>query len=141
MGVTIETNPRLKISYLSTIIKPDTHGKWKNIPYIDAGITNWNLRPRKIEKEKYLQTIEIDKLPFGLVNKLTPQEQSKYKYLINVDGHVTAFRLSLELSMGCVILLVDSEWKIWFSKFLVPFEHYIPIKNDLSDIQEKNTVV
>lgn len=136
-GVTIETNPRLKISYLSTIIKPDTHGKWKNIPYIDAGITNWNLRPRKIEKEKYLQTINIDELPFGLVNKLTPQEQSKYKYLINIDGHVTAFRLSLELSMGCVILLVDSEWKIWFSKFLVPFEHYIPIKSDLSDIQEK----
>lgn len=132
-GVTIDDNPRLKVAYLSHITSPDTDG----IPLIDAGITNWNLRPRKLEHEQYLQTIEIDKLPFGLVDRLTPQEQSKYKYIINVDGHVTAYRLSLELSMGSVILLAKSPWKIWYSNLLVPYEHFVPIKEDLSDLIEQ----
>jgi hypothetical protein len=36
--------------------------------------------------------------------------------------------------MGSVILLVKSKWKVWYSNLLVPYEHYVPIKEDLSDI-------
>ena len=36
-----------------------------------------------------------------------------------------------------VILLVETEWKIWYSDLLKPYVHYIPIKNDLSDIIDK----
>lgn len=129
-GVTIDTNLRLKVAYLSITTSPDEN----NIPYLDAGITNWNLRPRKLQGKKYLQTIEKNKLPFGLVNNLTPKEQSTYKYIINIDGHVTAFRLSLELNMGSVILLAKSEWKIWYSDLLQPYKHYVPVKEDLSDL-------
>jgi hypothetical protein len=132
-GVTIDTNPRLKISYLSHITSPDKNG----IKYINAGITKWNLRSRKIQGEKYLQTIDIDKLPFDLSDEMTLEEQSEYKYIINIDGHVSAFRLSIELNMGSVILLVDSEWDLWYKNMLIPYEHYIPIKSDLSDILEK----
>jgi hypothetical protein len=129
-GIDMETNPRLKVSYLSTIMEPDKDG----IPLLDAGITNWNLRPRKFFNSRYLQTIEKNKLPFGLVDSLSPEKQSEYKYLINIDGHVSAFRLSLELNMGSVILLVDSKWKMWFRKFLIPYVHYVPVKEDLSDL-------
>jgi len=128
-GVAIDTNMRLKVAYLSTL--PE------NKEYLDAGITKWNLRPRKIMTSKYLETIEKDKLPFGLIEQLTPEQQSEYKYIINIDGHVSAFRLSLELNMGSVILLVKSNWKIWYSSFLVPNVHYVPIKSDLSDLIEK----
>lgn len=126
-GVTIEDNQRLHISYLSHIQTK------KNI---DAGITEWNLRPRKSINGN-LETIDIKDLPFGLVNKLSPKEQSKYKYIINIEGHVAAFRLSYELSYGSVILLVDSKWKIWYSDYLEPFVHYVPVNKDLSDIHEK----
>jgi hypothetical protein len=132
-GVDINTNNRLKISYLSTITKPDVN----NIPYIDAGITKWNARPRKFIDSEYLQTIEVETLPFGLVNPLTPLEQSNYKYIIHIDGHVSAFRLSYELNMNSVVLLVNSDWKIWYSHLLKPYIHYIPIENDLSDIITK----
>lgn len=132
-GVTIDTNPRLKLVYFSSNVKPGKDG----IPYLDAGITNWNLRPRKIQNETYLRTIEIDNLPFGLSRRLTPKEQSSYKYIINIDGHVTAYRLSIELSMGSVILLVTSSWKIWFSDLLVPYEHYVPVRKDLSNLIEQ----
>ena len=129
-GIDVETNPRLKVSYLSTITKPDKDG----IPLLDAGITNWNLRPRKVYNSRYLQTIEKNKLSFGLVDSLSPEKQSEYKYLINIDGHVSAFRLSLELNMGSVVLIVDSNWKMWFKNFLIPYVHYVPIKEDLSDL-------
>ena len=125
-GVDIETNNRLKISYLSTIEK--------NKEYIDAGITKWNTRPRKFINSEYLQTINVNTLPFGLVEPLTPYEQSNYKYIIHIDGHVSAFRLSYELNMLSVVLMVESEWKIWYSHLLKPYVHYIPVKSDLSDI-------
>lgn len=131
-GVTIDTNMRLKVAYLSSIT-PHENGT----PLLDAGITNWNLRPRKLNDKSYLQTIEIDKLPFGLVGKLDYKQQSGYKYIINIDGHVTAFRISLEMNMGSVILLVKSKYSIWFMKKLRPYVHYVPIKEDLSDLLDQ----
>lgn len=130
-GTTIDTNMRLKVSFMATtpINKSET--------LIDAGITKWNLRPRKSEGNKYLDTIDITKLPFKLVSKLSPEEQSKYKYIINIDGHVSAYRLSLEMQMGCVILLVESKYKIWFHKYLKEGIHYIKVKKDLSDLFQK----
>jgi hypothetical protein len=62
---------------------------------------------------------------------------SKYKYILNIDGSVTAFRLSAELAFGSVILKVDSKYKIWYLHLLEPWVHYIPIKSDLSDLKEK----
>lgn len=129
-GTTKDTNPRLKLAYLSKITKVED-----GYPLLDAGITKWNLRPRKHQGNLYLQTIDINK-EAPLVKYLTAQEQCNYKYIINVDGHVTAFRLSLELSMGSVILLGDSEYTIWFMKYLEPYKHYIPIKKDLSNLVE-----
>ena len=129
-GVSIETNTRLKVSYLSYITQPDEQG----IPYLDAGITKWNLRPRKLQDNDYLETIDTKKLPFQLAHHLSLKQQSEYKYIINIDGHVTAFRLSIELNMGSVILWAKTKWKIWYSDLLIPYKHYVPVKEDLSDL-------
>ena len=109
---------------------------------MDAGITKWNARPRiNIEYSPYLET--IDKKELALENFVTPREQSGYKYLLNIPGHVCAYRLSLELQMGSVIFLVDCEYKLWFQKFLIPTNiseniigHYIPIKQDFSNLKQ-----
>mgnify|MGYP003999536723 CR=1 FL=1 len=129
-GVTPETNTRLKLAQMSANNERDSD----DLLFLDAGITNWNLRTRKIQGEKYLQTIEIDKVGVQLVPKLTPSEQSKFKYIINVDGHVSAFRLSLEMNMGACLLLVDSPYRMWFRKSIVPYVHYVPVKADMSDL-------
>lgn len=128
-GVTIDTNVRLKLAYLGSIKE--------NKEFLDAGITEWNLRPRKISGEKYLRTIEVKTLPFGLVPRLTPQQQAEYKYIVNVDGHVSAYRLSLELESGTCILLADSKYKLWYRQFLKPYTHFVPVKEDLEDLIEK----
>ena len=132
-GVTIDKNQRLKVAYLSY----NTGNDENNVPYLDAGITKWNLRPKKLMGEEYLQITDINNLPFKLLDKMSPCEQSEYKYIIHIDGHVSAFRLSYQLSLNSVILLVKSKWNVWFSSMLVPYVHYIPVKEDLSDLIEQ----
>jgi hypothetical protein len=132
-GTTVKTNKRLGISLLSSVTPPDANGD----PDLDAGITKWQLRPRKLQGNPYLQTIEIRELPFGLSSFMSYDDQSKYKYVVNVEGHVSAFRLSVELSMGSVVMIVDSEWKMWYSDIIEPYVHYIPVMGDLSDLIEK----
>jgi|694.fasta_scaffold00008_150 hypothetical protein len=129
-GTTIETNQRLRVADISFRTEPDEN----NISYIDAGITKWNVRPRKLENEEYLQTINRDVFDFGLVSFKSPSEQSRHKYIIHIQGHVSAFRLSLELSMGSVILMVDSRWKVWFSDMLKPYEHYVPVNSNMDNL-------
>lgn len=131
-GVTTDTNMRLKVALLDAKQKDDI--------LLDAGISKWQLRPRKLENQEYLQLINIKKLnKMGIKLKsfLTPYEQSSYKYIIHIDGNVSAFRLSYELCMGSCILLVGSQYKLFYSHLLVPMKHYIPIKPDLSDLIEK----
>lgn len=129
-GVTVNSNMRLKVSEMSA--QQD-----KDDILIDAGISSWNVRPRKLEGNPFLQTINVPNLSFGLSNRLSKEQQASYKYIIHIDGHVAAFRLAEELSFGSCILKVESPYKVWFSNLLKAGVHYIPIKRDLSDLFEK----
>jgi hypothetical protein len=140
VGVTIETNPRIKLAYMSSQNKSDTSGNFKDVPYLDAGISKWQTRARKLKSSRYLQTIDIQDMErkgIKLASFMTVYQQSEYKYIVHVDGHVSAFRLSLEMSMGCCLLIVSSKYRLWFRHLLVPYEHYVPVKEDLSDLIEK----
>jgi hypothetical protein len=121
-GVTPDTNQRLKALEISQL-----HGN-----LLDVGITKWNLRPRKLESNQFLQTIVRKSYP--VANKLDLQGQSSFKYILTLEGHVAAYRLSYELSSGSVILLAESQWKMWYSPYLKAFEHFVPVKEDLSDL-------
>ena len=104
---------------------------------LDAGISNWNLRPRVIRRERgkaILSTIKPEELGLNLKEPISRQQQSRYKYIINVNGHVRAFRLSYELGMGSVILTAKTHYYLWFEHILKPYEHYVPIKEDISDL-------
>ena len=132
-GVDIDTNMRLRLANISH--------KLGNTMILDAGITKWNLRPRLVPNPETgklsLKTIDTESFDFHLVDSISPEEQSKYKYIINVEGHSAAYRLSLELSMGSVIFYVESEYSLWFTKYLEPWVHYVPVASDLSDLLEK----
>lgn len=102
-----------------------------DIPELDAGITKLWFNDIQLANSSlsYPQRINpISPIPFV--------QMSKYKYILNIDGSVTAFRLSAELAFGSVILKVDSKYKIWYLHLLKPWVHYIPIKSDLSDLKE-----
>ncbi|XP_030642642.1 protein O-glucosyltransferase 2 [Chanos chanos] len=61
----------------------------------------------------------------------------KYKYQINIDGTVAAYRLPYLLAGNSVVLKQDSIYYEHFYSDLLPWTHYIPIKADLSDLLEK----
>lgn len=60
-----------------------------------------------------------------------------YKYQINVDGTVAAYRFPYLLAGDAVVFKQDSPYYEHFYKKLIPFEHFIPVKRDLSDLVEK----
>ncbi|XP_028292086.1 LOW QUALITY PROTEIN: protein O-glucosyltransferase 2 [Gouania willdenowi] len=61
----------------------------------------------------------------------------KYKYQINVDGTVAAYRLPYLLAGDSVVLKQDSTYYEHFYNQLRPWEHYIPLRTDLKDLLEK----
>ncbi|KAJ8388562.1 hypothetical protein AAFF_G00132760 [Aldrovandia affinis] len=61
----------------------------------------------------------------------------KFKYQINVDGTVAAYRLPYLLAGDSVVLKQDSLYYEHFYGDLRPWEHYIPFKSDLSDLLDK----
>ena len=123
-GITIENNMRLKAAHISI-----------QYPHIlDAAITNWNARLKKY-KDKPIEIIDTSKFNFKLEEKkITNVEKSNYKYILYIDGFVSAFRLSSELSMNSVVLIVKSDYKMWFTDLLVEYKHYVPVKPDLTDL-------
>jgi hypothetical protein len=123
-GCTIEDNPRLKLASLQE----------GNKGYINVGITKWNCRVKKLSGNSMLQKIEPDKFPFKLVEPLDYFQQSEYKYIIHVQGHTCAYRLSVELSLGCVLLIVQGKYRLWYSDLLQEYIHYVPVKEDLSNL-------
>lgn len=126
-GLTPETNMRIRIALMS-----------QETNLLDAGITKWNLRPRKIKDCPQIDTFDDELLnSIPLVPYLDIEEQSRFKYIVNIDGHVAAFRLSMELATKSVILKVESEFKLWYSSLLRPYVHYVPVKADLSNLLEQ----
>ena len=128
-GITPETNPRLKLVLMDNDGRLDDDGR----PFLDAGFTKWNLRPRK--DGAFVDIFADDVLNnVKLKEPLDGMQQSKFKYIVHVDGHVAAYRLAYEMSYGSVLLKVDSPYKLWFSDRLEPYKHYVPVKSDLSDL-------
>ena len=122
-GTRIDNNMRLKAADIA-VDYPDI---------LDIGIMDWKGRPKKVIGEP-IHIIDTSKFRFGLKNPINNIEKSNYKFILNIDGYVSAFRLASELSMNSCILIVKSPYKMWFSHLLIEYEHYIPIKEDLSDL-------
>ena len=61
----------------------------------------------------------------------------QWKYQINIDGTVAAYRLPYLIAGDSVVLKQDSDYYEHFYKDLEPWVHYIPFNRDLSDLEEK----
>ena len=132
-GITPDTNMRIKATVMSHKMILD--GK----KILDAKLTGWNRKPKIFNGQ--IKEINLRNAPPGFKagkeNYMNLEEQSNHKYILNIDGHVKAFRLSNEMRMGSVILLVDSPYTLWFQDKMEPYVHFVPIKSDLSDLENR----
>lgn len=62
---------------------------------------------------------------------------SKYKYLIDTQAHGFSGRLKYLMNSNRLIFMQDRFYKTFIEEDLKPFEHYIPVKYDFSDLVEK----
>lgn len=122
-GINEDDNIRIKAKKMSE----------KYPEYLDVGLTSFN---RKLKK-KLNKPLKIIDIKLNKDNFMTLEEKAQYKYILNLDGHVSAFRLGHELSFGSVLLIPKSMYYLWFSHLLKPFVHYVPVKEDLSDLIEQ----
>ncbi|KAL0849394.1 hypothetical protein ABMA28_013695 [Loxostege sticticalis] len=60
-----------------------------------------------------------------------------YKYQVNVDGTVAAYRLPYLLAGGGMVLKQESPFFEHFYSMLRPWEHYVPVSRDLSDLKDR----
>jgi hypothetical protein len=68
-------------------------------------------------------------------------DQMQYQYLIDIDGWANSWSgLFQKLILGAAILKVNSPTaaKQWYYDRMLPFEHYLPVKSDLSNLD--NTI-
>ena len=139
-GTTIDNNQRLKVAYLSHEWKDDPE-KGGEEPFLDAAIVGWNLRDKKIAGAPmtFLRSKEFE-FTAGRHHFTPIYEQSKYKYLVYVDGHCAACRYGFMMRLGGVILKVAPRQvadRMWYFPLLKPYHDHVPVNADLSDLEEK----
>lgn len=62
----------------------------------------------------------------------------QYKYMIDIDGEVNSWSAFWwKLYSNSVVFKVNSHFEQWYYKELKEWVHYIPVKEDLSDLEEK----
>jgi len=95
---------------------------------IDAGITpSWGFQLEHILKKEDV-----------LKDFATTLEHLEYKYLPIIDGHMCAYPgYQWRLLSNSICFKQESNQIQWFYGALHPYEHYIPIKNDISDLIDK----
>ncbi|EKE21773.1 MAG: KDEL (Lys-Asp-Glu-Leu) containing 1 [uncultured bacterium] len=117
---------RKKARYLLSIIS------YQNPSLIDAGF------PDNIHEEN--QDIDTPNADISHLKKefASHDDHLKYKYLPVLDGFFCTYPgYQWRLFSNSLCFKQESLEIQWFYKGLKPYEHYIPIKDDMSDILEK----
>jgi len=103
----------------------------KTVPGVDAGLAHYRrdqLRP------DYLQQMGVLKQP------IAEETWARRKFAIDVDGQTNTWsNLLVRMHLGCCVLKLESKfgYRQWYYDRLKPWEHYVPVKADASDLAER----
>lgn len=96
---------------------------------LDIGITRVNQRNR-------VNQMKVDfhkERKFQVNNYLSMEEQSKYKYILDIEGNAAAYRLGSVFNLHSCNLKYKSKFYLWFEYKLKDKYHYIKV-NNVNDI-------
>lgn len=71
------------------------------------------------------------------VDAVKPAEQLQYKYLISIQGKDVGSSFGWHVGTNSVVMKESYSWEVFFDCHFRPWEHYVPIAPDFSDIPEK----
>jgi hypothetical protein len=84
---------------------------------------------------------EAEEIERGFIGETVPEPSwMGRKFAIDIDGSTNTWsNLILRLHYGCCVLKVESQHNFaqWYYDRLKPFEHYVPVKPDMSDLLDQ----
>ncbi len=103
----------------------------KEPEWIDAAFSEY---PDRCAKQDHQRCVE----EMGPIRYIPWGEMFHYKYQIIVDGVTCSFPgAQWKLLSGCLSFKQDSENIQYYYDELIPWKHYVPVKNDLSNLKER----
>lgn len=103
----------------------------QRVPGVDAALSRYGNREFRAE------LLEAG----GFLKPLVPEESWAHrKFAIDVDGWTNTWsNLFVRMLLGCCVLKLDSKFgfRQWYYDRLIPWEHYVPVRADASDLAEK----
>lgn len=111
---------RTKLALLSLAHPQELDARFNNFAQCDPEVP-------KVLKAKGLQG-----------NRVSQINHLKYKYLVDVDGNTCSFeRYFWTLLSNSLVLKQETPFIQWYYGGVKPYKHYVPVKEDLSDLLEK----
>lgn len=129
-GCTPEHNKRIQLAQLTY----DSNHNNKNRKLFNVALSKITRRVKVYNSN--INIIDREKYKHLLGSFLDGIEQSKNKYIFNIEGNAQAYRYSTEFSKKSVILSVKSEFYMWFEPLLKNNKHIIEIDLEKDNIEK-----
>ena len=133
-GATPESNPRLHLASIRA-----------SPQLLDAKLTSLGTRDRvdhgRLRMLHAARLADVHGIHAGRHNFVSMEEQRMCKFAIYVEGNSAASRLGAQLKDFCVLKVgtrnVACADQLWFMSLLQEGVHFIGVRSDLSDLDEK----
>lgn len=105
----------------------------KSDPRADAGLIGpWGQYHFKKSMSDFLRDENLLRPRVDLL-----QTAGHHRFWFDIDGVANAWGLLEKMMMGACVLKVASQYEQWFYDRLEPWQHFVPLAGDLSDLQER----
>jgi hypothetical protein len=87
------------------------------------------------EEQRYVrELLEREELMSGWCDM---ERYANYKYFIQIGGNGVSWGVMKKLRLGCCMISVNGRGGNWHERYLRPWEHYVPVAADLSDLTKR----
>ncbi|EIW69878.1 hypothetical protein TREMEDRAFT_61649 [Tremella mesenterica DSM 1558] len=101
-----------------------------NEHYLDVGFVSG---PIQCDKEN--GTCEQLQEEFNWLERIKPEQENRYKYILDVDGNAWSARFKRLLSSGSLISK-SNVMPEWWTDRIQPWVHHVPVQLDYSDLYD-----
>jgi lipoic acid synthetase len=90
-----------------------------------------DLRAANVDIVTIGQYLQPSKKHLPVKEFITPEDQMKAKYILNIEGNAAAYRLAGLFNMNSVIVQAESKYYNWFEPLLKDNKNYILLKKEI----------
>ncbi len=120
------------VAALSDAPRIATALRLRDHPWADVKILGAWIQPET--EAEVLAWLRAERI-YGAGRPMT--EHARYKFQLDIDGVANAWALFERLLGGSCVLKVGSPFEMWFYDRLRPWEHFVPVAHDGSDLEAR----